>query len=732
MTRTIEVDQGCLFAIDDLRFHPGKPQPFGANPTPSGVQFSVFSRHATAVWLLLFDSEADQEPRYEVRLSPECNKTGDCWHVAVEGISAGQLYLYRMDGPFEPSAGHRFNKHKVLLDPYAKALSGGFRWDLREAFAYIPGHPDQDLSFSEAGDSGNMPKCVVVDDEFDWQGDRPLNYPLRNVVIYETHVRGLTAHPSAASRYGVQHPGTFRGVTEMIPYLKDLGITSLELLPVQEFDEFEYEERTNPHTGEALKNYWGYSTIAFFAPKASYAHSDELGRQVNEFKEMIRQLHAAGIEVILDIVFNHSGEGDQMGHTFSFRGIDNRIYYMLAPERRYYMNYSGCGNTLNCNHPVVRGMIIDALRYWVQEMHIDGFRFDLGSILGRDENGELMDNPPVLERIAEDPLLRDTKIIAEAWDAGGAYQVGNFPGGRWAEWNDRYRDDIRSFWKGDWHKVSDFATRFGGSADLYLQTGRKPFHSINYITAHDGFTMNDLVSYNEKHNEANGEENRDGHNHNLSFNYGAEGPSDDGEINATRNRMVKNMLATLLLSSGTPMMLGGDEIRRTQGGNNNAYCHDNEISWYDYGNMDLHADIYRFARMLIAFRKNHPALQRQEFFVGRDISQNQVLDISWFNEFGEGMDWGRNLNIIALRIDGSQKEIHADQDDTDLLMLFNATGDNVEFFVIQPKPGQRWYRVVDTGLDSPHDVVPDEEGVRVQELTSYLVRSRSLVLMISR
>jgi isoamylase len=430
MTRTIEVDQGCLFAIDDLRFHPGKPQPFGANPTPSGVQFSVFSRHATAVWLLLFDSEADPEPRYEVRLSPECNKTGDCWHVAVEGISAGQLYLYRMDGPFEPSAGHRFNKHKVLLDPYAKALSGGFRWDLREAFAYIPGHPDQDLSFSEAGDSGNMPKCVVVDDEFDWQGDRPLNYPLRNVVIYETHVRGLTAHPSAASRYGVQHPGTFRGVTEMIPYLKDLGITSLELLPVQEFDEFEYEERTNPHTGEALKNYWGYSTIAFFAPKASYAHSDELGRQVNEFKEMIRQLHAAGIEVILDIVFNHSGEGDQMGHTFSFRGIDNRIYYMLAPERRYYMNYSGCGNTLNCNHPVVRGMIIDALRYWVQEMHIDGFRFDLGSILGRDENGELMDNPPVLERIAEDPLLRDTKIIAEAWDAGGAYQVGKFS--RWS------------------------------------------------------------------------------------------------------------------------------------------------------------------------------------------------------------------------------------------------------------------------------------------------------------
>lgn len=732
MAETITVKDGCMFSSGDLRFYPGKALPFGASITPQGVQFSIFSRHATTVWLQLYENETDANPVHEIELAPDCNKTGDCWHITIQGLKKGQLYLFRMDGPYEPEHGMRFNKHKVLIDPYAKALTGGFRWNLKEAFGYIPGDDTEDLSYSTDGDAGVMPKCVVVDDDFEWHGDQPLNYPLRNTIIYESHVRGLTRHPSAADRFGVKHPGTFTGVTEMIPYLQELGITSLELLPVQEFDEFEYEDRQNPATGEPLKNYWGYSSIAFFAPKASYASRSEGGAQVNEFKEMVRQLHSAGIEVILDIVFNHSGEGDQMGHTFSFRGIDNRIYYMLAPNPRYYMNYSGCGNTLNCNHPVVRGMIIEALRYWVQEMHIDGFRFDLGSILGRDAQGELMDNPPVLERIAEDPVLRDTKIIAEAWDAGGAYQVGSFPGGRWAEWNDRYRDEIRAFWKGDWHKVSDFATRFSGSADLYLQTGRKPFHSINLITAHDGFTLNDLVSYNGKHNEANGEENRDGHNHNLSWNYGHEGPSDDPYIAQTRNQMVKNFLATLMLSSGTPMMLGGDELRRTQQGNNNAYCQDNDISWYNYEFLNSHGDVYRFAKHLINFRKSHPALQRQEFFVGRDISQNQVLDITWFNENGDPPDWNRKENVLALRIDGSRREIHADRDDCDLLMFFNAGGENREFMIIQPKPGQRWHRVIDTRLPSPRDILEPGEEEFTQELTPYLVYARSMVVFIAK
>ncbi len=716
----------------DLQFHPGKALPFGATIMPRGVQFSIFSRHATAVWLQLYANEEDGEPECEISLDPAYNKTGDCWHITVEGLQAGQLYMYRMDGPHIPREGMRFNKHKVLLDPYAKELTGTFRWNLRDALGYIPDHPDGDLSFSEASDAAVMPKCVVVDDEFDWGGDQPLNYSLRNIIIYETHVKGLTCHSSAAEKFGISHSGSFRGVIEMIPYLSELGVTSLELLPVQEFGEYEYQNRSNPLSGEALKNYWGYSSIAFFAPKASYSSSRGRGEAVREFKEMVKDLHSAGIEVILDIVFNHSGEGDQNGHTFGFRGIDNRIYYMLAPNPRYYMNYSGCGNTMNCNHPVVRGMIIEALRYWVQEMHVDGFRFDLGSILGRDKNGELMDNPPVLERIAEDPVLRDTKIIAEAWDAGGGYQVGNFPGGRWAEWNDRYRDDMRSFWRGDEGRVRDFATRFGGSADLYLQTGRKPFHSINFVTSHDGFTLWDLVSFENKHNEANGENNRDGHNNNISSNFGCEGPSDDKHILAVRKRMVKNVLATLLLSSGTPMILGGDEITRTQGGNNNAYCQDNDISWYDYRRLDMNPGIFRFARMLIDFRKSHPVLQRQEFFPGCDVSQNQVLDISWYDEHGGSMDWNRKENVIALRIDGSKKEIHSDQNDADLLMFFNASDGGREFTLVSAKPGQRWYRVVDSGMASPEDVLQEENAVRMARQGSYCVVPRSLVVFISR
>jgi glycogen operon protein len=712
------------------RFSPGKALPFGANFTPHGVNFSLFSRNATAVSLVIFDDPQASDPVDELVLDPLRYRVGDCWNVLVHNALPGMLYLYRVDGPFKPREGHRFNRNKLLLDPYATALTGNFRWDLSATLSYDPESAEKDLSFSEAFDAGVMPKCIVIDDgDFDWQGDRPLNYHLRETVIYETHVRGLTAHPSS----GVAHPGTYRGVIEMIPYLKDLGITAVEFLPLQEFDEFEYQDRTNPSTGEPLKNYWGYSTIAFFAPKGSYAADGSNGQQVNEFKEMVRELHKAGIEVILDIVFNHTGEGNEMGYTFGFKGIDNSIYYMLVPDNpRYYMNYSGCGNTLNCNHTVVRDFITDCLRYWVLNMHVDGFRFDLGSILGRDENGHLMPNPPTLQRIAEDPVLRNTKIIAEAWDAGGAYQVGSFPGGRWAEWNDRFRDDVRRFWRGDWGLVSALATRFSGSSDLYADDGRKPFHSINYITAHDGFTLNDLVTYNEKHNFLNGENGRDGNDNNCAYNYGVEGETRDEDIREIRNRQVKNLFTSLILSVGTPMILGGDELRRTQMGNNNAYCQDNALSWYDYSFADKHPDVLRFVKQLIAFRKAHPAFRRPEFFTGRDNDSNSFADVTWFNEFGEAVDWGRPEGILALRLDGSRAETGHSRDDNDFFIMGNATPFD-QLFTIQPPAGKTaWYQVIDTALAAPADFCePGREQV-FDHRKKYLLQSRSTVLLLAR
>ena len=716
--------------VNGLKIRPGRAHPFGAIIDPNGVRFSLFSRHAKSVSLLLFDNEGDSTPAHEIELNPKLHRTGDCWHVLVKEIEPGQLYLYRVNGPYQPLKGHRFNKHKVLLDPYAKALTGNFRWDISSAFGFIPGHPDADLSFSTEENISSFPKCIVVSDSFDWGDDRPLNHPLRRTIIYETHVAGLSAHPEARRRFKIKNPGTFSAVTQMIPYLKELGITSLEFLPVAEFDTFEYQNRVNPISGEPLENYWGYSTIAFFAPKSSYACSSTRGEQVIEFKQMVKELHRAGIEIILDIVFNHSGENNQMGHTLSFRGIDNLIYYMLAPNPRFYMNYSGCGNTLNCNHPIMQIFILDCLHYWVQEMHIDGFRFDLGSILGRDSNGKLMDNPPVLERIAQDPILRDTKIIAEAWDAGGAYQVGQFPGGRWAEWNDKYREDVRAFWRGDPHKTSSFASRLAGSEDLYLQTGRKPYHSINYITAHDGFTLADLVSYETKHNHANGEENRDGSNNNISRNWGVEGPTKTRRINQIRGRMIHNFLSTLLLSSGTPMLLGGDEFRRTQNGNNNAYCQNNPINWPDYSLIERHPDTHRFARLLVDFRKTHPALQRQEFFEGRDFSGNDVPDIGWFCENGKPVNWNRAENILGLRIDGSRREIHSSADDVDICMFFNATKRTIRFLIPQSHEGQIWVRVIDTAQPSPNDILEPGQERAIGDATHYRLHPYSMAVLI--
>jgi len=704
----------------------GEPLPFGATVLNSGVNFAVFSRNATSVTLLLFEKAADNTPFAELVLDPVQNKTGDVWHIRIEGIKEGIFYLYRVDGPYKPEKGHRFNRYKVLLDPFAKALTGSFIWDLSKSRGYDWDSPEKDLSFSEYDDTVNMPKSIVISDGFDWQGDRPLNFPLRFSIIYETHVCGLTRHKSSK----VKHPGTFKGVIEKIPYLKELGITSLELLPIFEFDLYGVN-RINPLTDELLENYWGYDPISFFAPKGRYSSSGDNGNQVKEFKEMVRELHKAGIEVILDVVFNHTGEGSELGPTLSFRGLDNNLYYILSEDKRFYKNYSGCGNTLNCNHPIVRSLIISCLHYWVIEMHVDGFRFDLGSILGRDQDGNLMENPPMLEGIAEDPVLRNTKIIAEAWDAGGAYQVGSFPGGRWAEWNDKFRDDVRKYWRGDEGFVEVMATRLTGSSDLYMKDGRKPFHSINFITSHDGFTLYDLLSYNVKHNEANGEDNRDGGDFNLSYNHGEEGVSHNSKILAIRYRQAKNLMATLMLSLGTPMILGGDEFLRTQGGNNNAYCQNNKISWYDWNLKKENIENFTFLKKLINFRKRHPAFHRPEFYLGKDSTFNAIPDITWYDREGNLADWANMDHCLAYRLDGTEAEIYADKDDNDFFLMFNASMNDYEFKICPPQTGTSWFRAVDTARIGEEDIplFGNEEKLENQE--EYLVKAKSVVVLLS-
>jgi len=705
----------------------GKALPLGASLTQEGVNFAIFSRNATAVKLILFDTPDADSPWVEIPLDKREHKTGNIWHCFIKGLGAGVCYLYRVDGPYVPEKGQRFNPHKTLLDPYAKALTCIKNWDYGKCAGYDPAKPGRDLSYSYDDDIAHQPRCIVIDDNFDWQGDTPLNYPLRFSVIYETHVKGLTANPNS----GVKHPGTYKGVIEKIPFLKDLGVTSLEFLPVQEFNENEII-RHHPRTGEKLTNYWGYSTASFFAPKGSYAADQTPGGQVNEFKEMVRELHKAGIEVILDIVFNHTAEGNEQGPTFSFRGLDNSIYYILNENKRYYQNYSGCGNTMNCNHPVVRTFIMDCLRYWVMEMHVDGFRFDLGSILGRDQNGRIMENPPTLEQIAEDPVLSSTKIIAEAWDAGGAYQVGWFPGGRWAEWNDLYRDNVRKYWRGDQKETRYLATRIAGSSDLYLRDGRKPFHSINFVTSHDGFTMKDLVSYNNKHNEDNGEYSRDGSDNNISYNYGVEGDTRDPIINTIRERQIKNFFATMMVSLGTPMLLGGDEIGRTQSGNNNAYCQDNELSWYDWSLLEKNKDLYRFVKEMIAFRLRHPGFMRPEFFTGRGGAYKAIPDISWFDEDGNSTDWEEIGYYLALRLLGSKADTLADRDDNDFYIMFNADIDLKIFTLADPPHKKQWHRAVDTGLSSPNDILAPGSEELLSSQKTYSVKARSLVILISK
>ena len=682
---------------------------------PGGVRFAIFSRHATRLWLELFDEPQDPEPAARIALERELHRTGDIWSVLVEGLGEGQYYAYRAEGPYEPRKGHRFNPHKLLLDPYARAVTGTFDWDLGDARGELPrsGPGPAQVPLSTVDSAGGCPKCIVLHDDFDWQGDRPPRIPMHDTVIYELHVRGFTVHASS----GVAHPGSFRGLMEKIPYLEALGVTAVELLPIQEFDERE-NPRTSPVTGEVMGNYWGYSTVSFFAPESRYASDGQLGQQVTEFKEMVRALHHAGIEVILDVVFNHTSEGDETGPTLCFRGLDNRIYYMLdTTEPQRYVNLTGCGNTLNCNHPLVRDFILDCLRYWVVEMHVDGFRFDLASVLGRDQDGQLLANPPLVERIAEDPVLRDCKIIAEAWDAAGAYQVGSFPGERWAEWNGQYRDDIRRFWRGDPGLVGALATRFSGSADLYQGSGRTPLHSINFVTCHDGFTLADLVTYERKRNWSNGESNRDGTDDNHAWSCGAEGPTDDAAVMALRDRQLRNFLATLLLSQGVPMLLAGDELRRTQRGNNNAYCQDNETSWLDWTLLEQHAALHRYVVALIGLRRRFPELRRSVFFTG-DEGHGGRPDISWHSTALGRVDWSPECRSLACWINA----------DPDLYVIFNAATQSLDF-ELPRLPVGRWRRVLDTADEAGQYVVPLEQSEPLVEPTQYSAQAHSMVVL---
>ncbi|WP_309110628.1 glycogen debranching protein GlgX [Saccharothrix sp.] len=633
----------------------GRPLPFGATPVPGGVNFAVPSNHATAVTLVLFPRGVS-EPMAELPI-PQDYRVGGAWAITVLGIDPDEVeYGYRVDGPYDPAAGHRFDPSVVIADPYAKALAGAEVWGSRPV-RYGP----------------TPWRSRVVRDEFDWAGDRRPGIAQEDLVVYEAHARGFTRHPNS----GVAHPGTYAGLAEKIPYLKRLGVNCVELMPVFEFDEFT-NSRHDPETDTWWYNYWGYSTVGFFAPKQSFAAGPSA---VHELKDLVKQLHRAGIEVVLDVVFNHTAEGNEHGPTISFRGLDNRTFYMLTPDGGYY-NFSGTGNTVDCNDPVVRGFVLDCLRYWASEYHVDGFRFDLAAILSRGPDGRVLADPPLVEALANDPVLRDCKLIAEAWDAAGLYQVGTFPGyRRFAEWNGRYRDVLRRFIKGDSGVVGELATRFVGSPDLYGD--REPAASINFVTAHDGFTLADLVSYNEKHNEANGEGGRDGDDGNHSWNCGVEGPTDRVDVLALRDRQVRNALLLLLTSQGVPMLLAGDEAGRTQRGNNNAYCHDSELSWFDWDLVERNDSLVEFTRRAIAFRAAHPALRRRGHLAGG-------RDVVWHGVAPERPDWSGGSRLLAAELCCGDDRVY---------VAANAHWEGVDVVL----PDGEWRLFADTGAGVVHE-----------------------------
>ncbi len=706
---------------------PGNPFPYGATILDGGVNFAVYSKNATKVTLEFYDRQEDCVPCATVEFDSEKNRTGDIWHAFVPGIKKSALYLFRVDGPFEPEKGNRFNAKQKLFDPYAKAITP------ISVFYNLP--PDYrapldklDVDHEETQNNYLFPKCVVVDNsDFDWQGDRPINRRLSESIIYEVHLKGFTAGKNA----DVSNPGTYAGFVQKIPYLKDLGITAVELLPIFEFDEYE-NSNVNPRTGERMKNYWGYSTVNFFSPKASFAADKNPGGCVNEFKTLVRELHKAGIEIILDVVFNHTAEGNEHGVALNFRGFENSVYYTLvSSHKEYYMNYSGCGNTVNCNHPVVRDFILDCLRYWVLNYHVDGFRFDLASILTRSQEGIVLNFPPLTNAISEDPVLGRTKIIAEPWDAGGAYQLGGFPGGRWAEWNDRFRDDIRRFWRGDEHVSTDAATRISGSSDLFKISGRTPCHSINYISCHDGFTMNDLVSYNMKHNEENGEQNRDGTDSNWSYNHGFEGPTMNPAIEKMRNRQMRNFILTLMISQGTPMILGGDEFRRGQQGNNNAYCQDNDISWFDWTNCGMNANLVSFTKKAIALRKKYEVFRRREFFRGK--TEGRESDIQWYAADGTNPDWTKISKFLAFKLCG--RAILSDDEENSAYDFFVAANTDRQDIMIRIPPlkdARKWYRIADTSIEDDTSMLSVENAEKLFAQNKYVLPSSSMLVLVAK
>jgi glycogen operon protein len=675
----------------------GRSSPLGATVADGGVNFSLFSRTATGVELLFFDWEDDAKPSRVVPIDPATNRTYHYWHAFVPGVLPGQIYGYRVEGPSAPARGLRFDPAKVLLDPYGRGV-------------VVPKRYDREAARRAGDNAATAMKSVVVDSgAYDWEGDSPLCRPSARTIIYEMHVRGFTRHPS--SGIGEKTRGTYAGLIEKIPYLQQLGITAVELLPV-----FQFDAQDCP---PGKVNYWGYAPVSFFAPHQAYSSRQNPLGPVDEFRDMVKALHRAGIEVILDVVFNHTAEGDHTGPTLSFRGIDNPTYYILEEGGSRYANYTGCGNTLNANHPIVRRLIVDSLRYWVEEMHVDGFRFDLASILARDASGFPLPNPPVLWDIESDPALAGTKLLAEAWDAAGLYQVGSFVGDAWKEWNGRFRDDVRDFLRGEPGSLRRVADRLLGSPEIYGHKQREAEQSVNFVTCHDGFTLNDLVSYNQKHNEANGEDNRDGANDNRSWNCGIEGPTDDFVVEKLRNRQVKNALTITLMSLGVPMILMGDEVRHTQGGNNNAYCQDNETSWFDWTLVTKHADVQRFVRLLI------------ERHLLRDVEhERQRLNLSTFlqeaNKAWHGVklhrpDWGEHSRSVALGAELRREGLF-------FHLILNAYWEPLDFELPKPEGGGLWRRWIDTALDSPRDIVPWQTAPRVPGNT-YRVGARSVVML---
>lgn len=684
-----------------LRITPGNSFPLGATVDAKGVNFCIYSQHATGIDLLLYPSANAPYPDHTIHLDPRYHRSFNYWHAYIKGLKAGQVYAFRATGPFAPEQGHRFDPAKVLLDPYGRLVVGQENYDRQAAC-----HPGENSPYSL--------RNVVADlDTYDWEGDTPLDIPYSRTVIYEMHVDGFTRHPS--SGVSAEKRGTFAGIIEKIPYLKSLGITAIELLPVHEFD-----VRDSPL---GLSNYWGYSTISFFAPHRAYSSRKDLLGPVDEFRDMVKALHRENIEVILDVVFNHTAEGDHRGPTFSFRGLDNQTYYILEAENAaHYANYSGCGNTFKADHTVVSRLILDSLRFWVSEMHVDGFRFDLASVMARDKTGRPQEDPPILWAIESDPVLARTKLIAEAWDAAGLYQVGSFIGDRFAEWNGPFRDDVRRFVKGDENTVGLLAARILGSPDLFVDDPqRETNRSINFVTCHDGFTLNDVVSYNRKHNEANGEQNRDGSDANFSWNCGVEGPSSDPHIEALRVKQIKNLITILLLSQGTPMILMGDEARRTQKGNNNAYCQNNSLSWFDWRNLDVHGEIFRFTQRMIDLIQNLRLFQQTQWLTVSDECERSPY-ITWHGVKLFEPDWAEHSHSLAFTL-------HDPKVEEEMHVIFNAFWEPLDFELPQPQSQGQWYRIINTARPSPKDIV--DGTTEVVKNSHYRVDPRSCVMLMA-